>query len=100
MDLSADAVSAATASPAEALNDFLDRHTGLFVLTGAGCSTESGIPDYRDADGEWKRRPPITFQEFVGSPYARQRYWARSLTGFRRMRTARPNHAHLALAGL
>jgi NAD-dependent SIR2 family protein deacetylase len=83
-----------------ALTDFVKRHPRLFVLTGAGCSTDSGIPDYRDSIGEWKRRPPIRYQEFVGNERARQRYWARSLAGFRRMRLARPNDAHHALAML
>ena len=87
-------------SPAAALIDFVERHPRLFVLTGAGCSTESGIPDYRDSDGEWKRRPPIMYQQFLGDPLARQRYWARSLAGFRRMRSAQPNDAHRALAAL
>jgi NAD-dependent SIR2 family protein deacetylase len=84
----------------DALIDFIDRHPRLFVLTGAGCSTDSGIPDYRDADGEWKRRPPIMFQDFVANERARKRYWARSLAGFRRMRSARPNDAHESLASL
>src|SRR6185503_15614788 len=84
-----------------ALFDFIARHRRLFVLTGAGCSTDSGIPDYRDADGEWKhRRAPIMLQAFVGSDLARKRYWARSLAGFRRLRVARPNEAHDALASL
>ena len=82
------------------LVDFIDRYPRLFVLTGAGCSTDSGIPDYRDSAGEWKRRPPIRYQEFVGNERARKRYWARSLAGFRRMRLARPNDAHHALATL
>jgi len=82
------------------LSHFIERHPRLFVLTGAGCSTDSGIPDYRDSAGEWKRRPPIRYQEFVGNEYARKRYWARSLAGFRRMRLARPNDAHHALATL
>src|SRR5262245_60403542 len=85
---------------ANSLVEFVERHPRLFVLTGAGCSTDSGIPDYRDADGEWKRRPPITYQLFVGNELARQRYWARSLVGFRRMRRARPNGAHHSLASL
>ena len=84
----------------DALSHFIERHPRLFVLTGAGCSTDSGIPDYRDSAGEWKRRPPIRYQEFVGNEHARKRYWARSLAGFRRMRLARPNHAHHALATL
>ena len=84
----------------DSLLEFVERHPRLFVLTGAGCSTESGIPDYRDADGEWKRRPPITYQLFAGNELARKRYWARSLVGFRRMRHAHPNDAHHSLASL
>ena len=84
----------------DGLSHFIERHPRLFVLTGAGCSTDSGIPDYRDSAGEWKRRPPIRYQEFVGNEHARKRYWARSLAGFRRMRVARPNDAHHALATL
>lgn len=84
--------------PAGALEKFIDGHAKLFVLTGAGCSTASGIPDYRDADGSWKRGRPIMLQDFVAHERSRQRYWARSLVGFRRMRAARPNDAHRALA--
>ena len=84
----------------DSLAEFVERHPRLFVLTGAGCSTDSGIPDYRDADGEWKRRPPVMFQAFVADERARKRYWARSLAGFRRMRAARPNQAHRSLASL
>lgn len=82
------------------LERFIADHRRLFLLTGAGCSTDSGIPDYRDADGEWKRTGPMTFQTFMGDPRARQRYWARSLVGWPRFRRARPNGAHLALARL
>ena len=85
---------------ADSLAEFVERHPRLFVLTGAGCSTDSGIPDYRDAAGEWKRRPPIMFQAFVADERARKRYWARSVVGFRRMRSARPNDAHTSLATL
>jgi NAD-dependent SIR2 family protein deacetylase len=83
-----------------ALREFVYRHEKLFVLTGAGCSTASGIPDYRDADGEWKRGRPIMLQDFLATERSRQRYWARSLVGFRRMRAARSNDAHRALAAL
>jgi hypothetical protein len=48
------------------LQEFVDRHRRPFVLTGAGCSTRSGIPDYRDADGPWKRAQPVTYQAFMG----------------------------------
>jgi NAD-dependent SIR2 family protein deacetylase len=83
------------------LRDFLDRHERLLVLTGAGCSTGSGIPDYRDADGRWKRAArPVTLQDFLASAQVRKRYWARSLVGFRRMSAARPNDAHRSLAML
>jgi NAD-dependent SIR2 family protein deacetylase len=89
-----------TVSVSEALIEFIDRHPRLFVLTGAGCSTDSGIPDYRDADGEWKRGRPVMLQDFLANEHARKRYWARSLVGWKRMRGARPNDAHRALASL
>jgi NAD-dependent SIR2 family protein deacetylase len=82
------------------LQDFIDRHQRLFILTGAGCSTGSGIPDYRDADGQWKRAQPVTYQAFMGEEKTRQRYWARSLVGWRLIRHADPNGAHRALAEL
>ncbi len=86
--------------PTAALADFTARHPRLFVLTGAGCSTESGIPDYRDVRGEWKRPSPVTFQAFTGEEATRRRYWARSLVGFPTMAHARPGAAHRALAHL
>lgn len=83
-----------------ALTTFIERSRRLLVLTGAGCSTDSGIPDYRDADGGWKRKEPIRYQAFIGSAATRRRYWARSLVGWETMAAARPNAAHNALAGL
>lgn len=85
-------------SDLNALREFIDRYTRLFVLTGAGCSTGSGIPDYRDVDGQWKRSQPIDFQAFMGSTAMRSRYWARSAVGWRRFAHVEPNAAHRALA--
>ncbi len=82
------------------LKAFVSRHGPLFVLTGAGVSTESGIPDYRDSNGEWKRPQPVTYQAFMGDDYTRRRYWARSMVGWQIMGVARPGPAHLALASL
>jgi NAD-dependent SIR2 family protein deacetylase len=82
------------------LREFVERHRRLFVLTGAGCSTDSGIPDYRDHDGEWKRTQPVQFQAFMSDEHTRKRYWARSLIGWRYFRRAQPNRTHFALAQL
>jgi NAD-dependent SIR2 family protein deacetylase len=72
----------------------------LAVLTGAGISTDSGIPDYRDVAGEWKRIRPVEHNDFIASVATRQRYWARSMVGWSIMGTARPNAGHLSLASL
>jgi len=80
------------------LQQFVEAHPRLFVLTGAGCSTDSGIPDYRDREGEWKRAPPVTLQAFMHEPATRRRYWARSMLGWPHVARAQPNAAHLALA--
>lgn len=84
----------------ERLRRFVEAHPRLFVLTGAGVSTDSGIPDYRDNQGDWKRPQPVTYQAFMGDERTRQRYWARSLVGWRRFSRAHPNDAHVALARL
>jgi NAD-dependent SIR2 family protein deacetylase len=83
-----------------ALITFLARHPRLFILTGAGVSTDSGIPDYRDTNGDWKRPQPVTYQAFTGDDTTRRRYWARSMVGWPTMAHARPGPAHTALAQL
>jgi len=85
---------------ADVLASFLCRSKSLAVLCGAGVSTASGIPDYRDRNGERKHAEPIQFNEFINSKHCRKRYWARSYIGWRRFSTARPNGAHAALANL
>lgn len=82
------------------LRKFLDDSDSVTVLTGAGVSTASGIPDYRDASGKWKAAAPIQFAEFAGSDDARRRYWARSYIGWQRFGQAQPNDAHRSLAKL
>lgn len=72
----------------------------LFVLTGAGVSTGSGIPDYRDRDGAWKRRPPVRYGEFVRDEAVRRRYWARSMNGWPAFSDASPGPPHRAIAAL
>ncbi len=68
------------------------------ALSGAGMSTDSGIPDYRGPNGSLRFRQPMQYREFVGSEAARRRYWARSYLGWDRIRSARPNPGHVALA--
>ncbi|SCK18847.1 NAD-dependent protein deacetylase, SIR2 family [Streptomyces sp. LamerLS-316] len=78
---------------AEALSD-----GGVLVLSGAGISTESGIPDYRGEGGSLSRHTPMTYQDFTGGAQARRRYWARSHLGWRTFGRARPNAGHRAVA--
>lgn len=72
----------------------------IVVLSGAGCSTASGLGDYRDKAGQWKRQQPITGQVFLNDKAARHRYWARSAVGWPAFSKAKPNQAHTALAAL
>ena len=91
---------ATTTDHAHRLHDWLRAHRRVFVLTGAGCSTDSGIPDYRDASGAWKRSAPVTWQAFLHEPAMRARDWARSFVGWPRVAKATPNATHHALASL
>jgi len=88
------------ASLPQPLQHWVQSHRRWLVITGAGCSTEVGIPDYRDRDGQWKRPQPVTYQAFMGDVRVRQRYWARSLLGWPVMGLAPPGRAHHALAAL
>ena len=69
----------------------------VVVLSGAGLSTDSGIPDYRGATGSLRRHTPMTYQTFTRDPRGRHRYWARSYVGWRQIRGARPNDGHRAV---
>src|SRR5690348_1864222 len=71
---------------------------GVLVLSGAGISTESGIPDYRGEGGSLSRHTPMTYQDFTATAQARRRYWARSHLGWRTFGRARPNAGHRAVA--
>jgi len=71
-------------------------HRRVFALTGAGCSTASGIPDYRDDRGEWRRRPPVMIQAFRTQDEVYRRYWARAYVGWPRLAGALPNSTHQA----
>ncbi|MFF5404504.1 NAD-dependent protein deacetylase [Streptomyces misionensis] len=74
------------------------RSGGVLVLSGAGISTESGIPDYRGEGGSLSRHTPMTYQDFTADARARRRYWARSHLGWRTFGRARPNAGHRAVA--
>ncbi|MEV7658992.1 NAD-dependent protein deacetylase [Streptomyces anulatus] len=74
------------------------RGGGVLVLSGAGISTESGIPDYRGEGGSLSRHTPMTYQDFTADASARRRYWARSHLGWRTFGRARPNAGHRAVA--
>ncbi|RUO76341.1 NAD-dependent protein deacetylase [Pseudidiomarina taiwanensis] len=85
---------------AQILAKLLTASTPITVLTGAGISTDSGIPAYRDHNGVWQNPPPVQHQQFMQSHKTRQRYWARSLHGWPRLYHAKPNLSHQVLAQL
>ncbi|MGI8761113.1 MAG: NAD-dependent protein deacetylase [Jatrophihabitantaceae bacterium] len=87
------------ADPVPALRELV-HGGGAVVLSGAGLSTESGIPDYRGPSGARRRHQPMTYQSFVADAVARHRYWARSYLGWPKISAARPNAGHRAVATL
>ena len=99
-DMIAEAGVSVRLADCEVLADFLAAHQRVVVLTGAGCSTGSGIPAYRDGDGRWLQRRPILYPDFIAHAHVRRRYWARSYFGWPVMGQAFPNGAHHALAAL
>lgn len=95
------AVNTGPRAPAVTLEEFRAFIAGcksVLVLTGAGCSTESGIPDYRGPDGVWRHRRPMLFGEFLRSEESRRHYWARSFRGWGSFAAARSNEGHRAIA--
>lgn len=82
------------------LRQFMQQHQRILVLTGAGVSTASGIPAYRDEAGQWQHSQPMQYRDFTADVLQRQRYWARSYSGWEHIRNARPNAAHFALSRL
>src|SRR5712691_5874467 len=89
-------------APAGLLSEFaqLISAGGVVILSGAGLSTESGIPDYRGPSGLARRAEPMTYQTFISGAAARQKYWARSHLGWRHVAGAAPNLGHRAVADL
>ena len=83
----------------EALADLVG-DGAVVVLSGAGLSTDSGIPDYRGVTGSLRRHTPMTYQTFTRDPRGRHRYWARSYVGWRQIRESRPNPGHRAVGDL
>lgn len=85
------------------LKEFIDKHHRLCILTGAGISTESGIPDYRSAEvGLYARtnHKPVLYKEFCNSEAIRRRYWARNYIGWPRFSSLKPNITHKILKNL
>jgi NAD-dependent deacetylase len=89
-----------SSEPIEALRRLLDGSRRMIAFTGAGVSTESGIPDFRSPGGIWSRYRPIDFREFVSSDQARRETWRRRIATGDAFSNARPNRGHLALTEL
>lgn len=88
---------------ADLIQDFaelLDRADNVVVFTGAGISTESGIPDFRSPGGVWDQNQPIYFQDFISSEDARRETWRRKIETDKVMTTAQPNRGHMAISKL
>lgn len=81
------------------INELKDKHK-IWILTGAGISAPSGIPTYRDDKGNWKSANPIQHNEFINHQSYRQRYWARSMVGWKMTGRAKPNATHHAITAL
>ena len=84
----------------DSLSAILESHAPWVALTGAGISSASGIPTYRDHTGTWLGSQPIQHDEFISEPVKRQRYWSRSALGWPRVGAAQPNASHTALVKL
>ena len=82
------------------LADFIRANPKLLIISGAGCSQDSGIPTYRDKQGNWLRNDPIQHKDYLSDPFMRQRYWTRSYYGWQQIAQAKPNRAHQSLATL
>jgi NAD-dependent SIR2 family protein deacetylase len=84
----------------KSLLDLLMSQSDWLVLTGAGVSASSGIPTYRNSKGKWRRKSPVTYQEFLSNETSRRKFWARNIAGWKFIGAAEPNIAHLALVKL
>ena len=80
------------------LSQYIDEAKNIVIFTGAGISTESGIPDFRGPQGVWKTNTPIYFQDFIGSEEVRKDSWKRKFSGQDIIKKAKPNIGHLAVA--
>jgi len=90
----------ALSTDSKTLANFISANPKLLIISGAGCSQDSGIPTYRDKEGNWLRNDPIQHKDYLSDPFTRQRYWARSYYGWQQITQAKPNDAHRSLAKL